>query len=129
MTHLNRVELKPNAPRDKFPFDLPLVRRFETLEFENAVTFFNGEDGTGKSTYLEALAASANLAAAGGFDIERDESLSGARELGKCLRLGWTKRTHRGFFLRAEDFFRFQHRINQSQRELGALADSYEAEL
>ncbi len=134
MIHLNRVELKPGTARGGtaragFPFDLPLVRRFERLELDSAVTFFTGENGTGKSTLLEAMAASANLVAVGGFDIERDESLKSARELGKSLRLGWTKRTHHGFFLRSEDFFRFQSRVNQNQKELGDLADSYEAEL
>lgn len=129
MIHLHRIERKADSPRREFPFDLPLVRRFQTLELSNSVTFFTGENGTGKSTLLEAIAASANLVAAGEFDIERDESLNGARELGKWLRLGWTKRTHRGFFLRAEDFFRFQHRIGRSQKELGELAASYEAEL
>jgi predicted ATPase len=66
---------------------------------------------------------------AGGSDIETDESLGAARKLGAHLRLGWSKRTRRGFFLRAEDFFRFQHRVNAGQKELGDLAASYEAEI
>lgn len=126
---LSRIELKPNAPRVGFPFDLPLVRGFSRLELTSPVTCFTGENGTGKSTLLEAIAASANLPTAGGDDALRDETLKSARELGQWLRLGWEKRTHRGFFLRAEDFFRFGQRINRTGRELGDLAASYEAEL
>jgi len=127
--HLNRIERKSNAPSDGFPFDLPLVRRFGSLGLASPVTFFTGENGTGKSTLLEAIAASVNLPTAGGSEIESDETLKSARELGKWLRLSWHKRTHRGFFLRAEDFFRFGQRVNQNARELGELAASYEAEL
>ncbi len=129
MLHLRRVEMKPNAPNGAFPFALPLVRHFEPLQLDSAVTFFTGENGAGKSTLLEAIAASAGLPAAGGFDIESDESLGAARKWGKYLRLSWASRTRRGFFLRAEDFFRFQHRVNAGQRELGDLAAQYEAEI
>jgi predicted ATPase len=129
MPHLTRIEIKPDAPTDAFPFSLPLVRHFKPLTLLSAVTFFTGENGTGKSTLLEAVAASANLPTAGGADIETDASLSGPRQLGEQLRLGWKKRARRGFFLRAEDFFRFQQRINQNQKELGDLADSYSAQI
>ena len=129
MTYLSRIELKPNPPITGFPFDLPLVRRFSRLELESPVTCFTGENGSGKSTLLEAIAASAAMTTGGGDEIQRDETLQSARELGKWLRLGWHKRTHRGFFLRAEDFFRFGLKINQTGRELGELAQSYEAEL
>lgn len=105
------------------------MRRFGRLELTTPVTFFTGENGTGKSTLLEAIAASAHLPVAGGSDVERDETLKSARELGKWLRLSWEKRTHRGFFLRAEDFFQFGQRVNRNARELGALAASYEAEI
>jgi predicted ATPase len=129
MPHLVRIEIKPDAPMAAFPFSLPLVRHFKPLTLPSAVTFFTGENGTGKSTLLEAIAAGANLPTAGGADIESDASLNGPRQLGDQLRLGWKKRTRRGFFLRAEDFFRFQQRINQSQKELGELADNYTAEM
>ncbi|HEX8464064.1 MAG TPA: AAA family ATPase [Abditibacterium sp.] len=127
--HLTHLELEPDAPTAPFPFNLPLIRQFQPLRLESAVTFFTGENGTGKSTLLEAIAASANLPTAGGDDVENDDSLAPARELGRWLRLGWTKRTRRGFFLRTEDFFAFQRRVNQNQKELGDLAARYEAEL
>ena len=39
-----------------YPFSLPVVRNLTTLQFHPAVTFFIGENGTGKSTLLEAIA-------------------------------------------------------------------------
>ena len=129
MIHLTRLELPSRAPHNLFPFSLPLTSQFEPLKLESAVTFFTGENGTGKSTLLEAIAASANLPTAGGHDIASDDSLAPARELGNWLRLGWSKRTRHGFFLRAEDFFAWQRRINTNQTELGDLADKYTAEI
>jgi predicted ATPase len=129
MPYLTRIDIRPDLPSSAFPFSLPLVRHFRPLSLQSAVTFFTGENGTGKSTFLEAIAASANLPTAGGADIDADETLQGPRLLGDQLRLGWKKRTRRGFFLRAEDFFRFQQRVNLGQKELGDLADSYSAEM
>ncbi len=126
--HLRSFALKtPDLPGG-FPFDLPLIRNLAALELA-PVAFFVGENGSGKSTLLEALAAAANLPAVGADDVEKDETLKNARKLGDFLRLSWKKRAHRGFFLRAEDFFGFSRRVNQLQGELTAQAAQYEREL
>ena len=41
---------------EEYPFCIPAVRALEELAFHEAVTFFVGENGTGKSTLLEAIA-------------------------------------------------------------------------
>ena len=43
-------------PSDEYPFHLPRIRTLD-LRFDSAVTFFVGENGTGKSTVMEAIAA------------------------------------------------------------------------
>jgi predicted ATPase len=70
-----------------------------------------GENGSGKSTLLEAIAAAAGLPAVGSEDVEGDATLAEQRTLGDALRLVWNRRTSRGFFLRAEDFFGFTKRL------------------
>ena len=131
MPQLRSIDFKTYTEfaESKFPFNLPVLRQFERLGLDSRVTFFTGENGSGKSTFLEAIASCASLPTAGGTDVETDDTLSGPRQLGEKLRLSWAKRTRRGFFLRAEDFFRFQQRINSTGRELGDLAAQYEAEL
>ncbi len=93
------------------------------------MTFFVGENGTGKSTLLEAVAAGAGSVVVGGEDVRADKTLGHARALAAQLRLAWTKRTHRGFFLRAEDFFGFAKRINQTGAELEEMAQDFGKEL
>lgn len=56
--HLAQVTLHPDRfPTDEhYPFNLPLFRRTSAIGFPGPVTLFVGENGTGKSTLLEAIA-------------------------------------------------------------------------
>jgi predicted ATPase len=75
------------------------------------VTFFVGENGSGKSTLLEAIAFAAGSITAGSDGVDTDETLVSVRKLGKALKLSWKKRTHKGFFLRAEDYLGYAKRM------------------
>lgn len=129
MIHLQSVQLKPTAQqRPDFPFNLPLVQRFAPLELRAPVSFLVGENGSGKSTFLEALAVAAGSVAVGGEDLQRDQTLVHARALAQQLRLTWLRKTPRGFFLRAEDFFNFARRLKQMTEEFELAAAEFEQE-
>jgi predicted ATPase len=129
MIHLQSISLKPGAKkRSDFPFNLPLVKKLDQVEFHSPVTFFVGENGSGKSTLLEAIGAGVKLATVGGDDIDRDVTLQNARALGRQLKFSWLNKTHRGFFLRAEDFFNFARRLQTMLRELQEIADGFDEE-
>lgn len=51
---------------DAHPFTLPVIRGLDRLELPTPVTLIVGENGTGKSTLMEALAASLGLNPEGG---------------------------------------------------------------
>jgi predicted ATPase len=102
----------------RFPFNVPIIKNLPTLEFTAPVTFLVGENGSGKSTFLEALASAANSIAVGSDELERDSTLDSVRKLGKALKLVWHKRTRKGFFLRAEDYFGYTRRIARTRQEL-----------
>ena len=101
-----------------FPFNVPVIRALETLEFSAPVTFFVGENGAGKSTLLEAIACAARLPAIGSDRVDRDPTLAHARELADALRWSWGKPPKRGFFLRAEDFFGYAREVQRTRDEL-----------
>ena len=127
MIHLRSISIKPAAKlNEAFPFTLPLVQRCKEFKFRAPVTFFVGENGSGKSTLLEAIAAGVGSATVGGADTAHDETLAHAKRLAAQLQFVWQKRTHRGFFLRAEDFFNFARRINSMSRELEEMATEFE---
>jgi predicted ATPase len=129
MIYLAAISKKGEVRDDTFPFNVPTIQKLQRVELRQPVTFLVGENGSGKSTLLEAVAAGIGSVVVGGEDIERDDSLEHARRLAAHLRLSWRKKTGRGFFLRAEDFFNFSKRINRTGQELQEIIACYEAEL
>jgi predicted ATPase len=55
--HIERVTVRSDRfpPTDRYPFDQPAVRGTSTIEFPGPVCFFVGENGSGKTTVLEAI--------------------------------------------------------------------------
>jgi predicted ATPase len=102
---LGWIEIEDDAPTEGFPWDLAVVRAIDRLEFTTPVTFLVGENGTGKSTLLEAIAEAANLNPEGGDRNLRFSARQTESDLHKELRLAWYARRERTFFLRAETFF------------------------
>jgi len=115
--HLASVSRR-GGEHDAFPFTVPAIRTLDGLALDRSVTFFVGENGSGKSTLLEGIATAARLPTVGSAEVQHDDWLEAQRRLGKALRLSWAKRTARGFFLRAEDFFGFLKRISRLRAEL-----------
>jgi predicted ATPase len=97
---------------------VPAVQSLGELEFNAPVTFFVGENGSGKSTLLEAIACAAGSIAVGSDNTTTDRTLDSVRKLADGLKLTWYKRTRRGFFLRAEDFFGFAKRMSGIREDL-----------
>lgn len=130
MPHLQTITLReiPEKNQAHYPFNLPLLRGLEEMRFSAPVTFFVGENGTGKSTLLEAIACAAEMVTVGSESVRTDKSLVHARELAKYLCLAWTKRTRKGFFLRAEDFFGYAKRQNELRAEMEADLQEIERE-
>ena len=121
MIHLRSVSLRDGETRPKsFPFNLPVVSGWEELTFQSPVTILVGENGSGKSTILESLAVAAEMVTVGSGSAHRDPSLEHVRELSRWLKLVWNKRTRRGFFLRAEDFFGYVKQQSLTRQQMKA---------
>ena len=101
--------LRERADRwDSYPLSLPVIRRLGELSLRSRVCLFAGENGTGKSTLLEAIAAHYGFGREGGnrnFLNDSTESNHSIDPLVRALRLSFDKRTGSGYFLRAESFF------------------------
>ena len=108
--------------RDKYPFSVPAIRNLTQLEFRSRICFFAGENGTGKSTLLEAIAAHYGFGREGGtrnFRNESTESNHSVDALMQALRLSFDKRTGAGFFLRAESLFSTVSHMDELDKEPG----------
>ncbi len=104
--HISEVTLLHGKfpTREHYPFSLPLFQQTDSLSFETPVTLFAGENGTGKSTMLEALARACRI------HIWRYQG--GARyrynphedKLHHCMRVNWTGMPVPGAFFGSEIF-------------------------
>lgn len=108
----------PSEWGSSFPFDVPALARAAEVDLSSRVTIFAGENGSGKSTLLEAIALAAKLPTVGSAEAGDDGSLVLQQRLARTLTLVWRRRAHRGFFLRAEDFFGFARRLRTLRREM-----------
>jgi predicted ATPase len=105
---LRAIKLKRNqVPSFKeYPFSIPAIHHLQELRINSPVTFFIGENGTGKSTLLEAVAVSAGFNAEGGsrnFRFSTRATHSNLSEYLQLVRSGVRPRD--GYFLRAESFY------------------------
>ncbi|WP_055666232.1 AAA family ATPase [Desnuesiella massiliensis] len=116
--HLKEVYYKNKQDINRYPFNIPLIKNFDRLIFENAVTIFVGENGTGKSTLLEAIAAAAGSITVGAESVEINRELEPARQLANSLKLIWRIKTNKGFFLRAEDFLSYAKKLGRIKEDM-----------
>ena len=81
--YLKRLWLDPTrvSDREAYPFCLPFLADDFELRFERAITIIVGENGTGKSTLLEGIAALAGYDGAGGGKGYRTVDHSDALEV------------------------------------------------
>ena len=139
---IRSIRLKENIdPKlfDGFPLNINALRLFVSLRFTTPVTIFNGENGCGKSTLIEAIAANLDIPIMGG-----NKNLSGIldnydrgeeahSELAKYLVCDRSfLKPLRTFFFRAESFYKLADILShdawinsESYSERGLLEQSH----
>jgi len=115
---------------EAYPFCLPFLRNGFELEFDLAITIIVGENGTGKSTLLEGIAALAGYDSAGGgkgympVDHSRAIEVMGG-SLAKALRASWLPKITNGWFFRAESFFTVARYLDQAAVASGSAPPDF----
>jgi predicted ATPase len=119
--YLKRIWLDASRVVDAaaYPFCLPFLSNGFELSFDRAVTIIVGENGMGKSTLLEGIAALAGYDEAGGGKGYMPVDHSAAVEamggkLANALRASWLPKITKGWFFRAESFFSVARYLDQA---------------
>src|ERR1700733_4634379 len=125
-----KVNFAPTVDFTKYPFSLPIIKQLEEIEFPSAVTFFVGENGSGKSTILEAIADKAGFGAEGGsknihFKTSSENTYTPAQQLSDNLILSWRMKPKNGYFFRAESFFNVANYIDYLAQSDVTIYDFY----
>jgi predicted ATPase len=103
----------------KFPYTLPAIRSLQKLAFHPKVTFLVGENGSGKSTILEAVAIECGLNPEGGSRNFNFASRVTHSNLHESLRLAKsTSQRGSDYFLRAESFYNVATEIERLGPEI-----------
>jgi predicted ATPase len=122
---LSGLRRDQTGQRSDFPWTVPVVASLEALEFMSPVTFFVGENGSGKSTILEGIAAGVRAIAVGSADLESDDSLQAARRFAAGFRFQRRRQPRTRLFFRAEDIFGFTRRMLHTMTDLEGIEDEF----
>lgn len=108
MNYIRGIQLNTVPEENRYPFNIPAVRHLrmqDGISFSEPVTFFVGENGTGKSTLIEAIAVAMGFNPEGGSRDFRFTTRKTHSELWEHLRIIKADYPMDGFFLRAESFY------------------------
>lgn len=94
------------VPEGSYLRNIQALRHVKEIPLEKPVTFFAGENGTGKSTLLEAIAVAFGFNPEGGSINYSFSTYDSHSELSNALNLSRGVSKNRwGYFLRAESFY------------------------
>jgi predicted ATPase len=125
--YIRRIDLRHDkiASFDEYPYSLAAVKNLSGLALHPKVTYLVGENGTGKSTILEAIAVAYGFNPEGGsknFNFATHSSHSNLHE--NLTIVKGPKNPQDSFFLRAESFYNLATNIDEigAQNSYGGLS-------
>ena len=113
--HINKVSFHSAEypTKEHYPFNLPLFRKTKQVIFDSPVTLFVGENGTGKSTLLEALAAACNIHIWRNAERSRPEHNPYEGMLHKFISVEWQNGRVPGSFFGSQIFRHFAELLDE----------------
>lgn len=109
-----------------FPYNLPFIKDINNLLFTKPITFITGENGVGKSTFLEAIAELLGLNLEGGSKNNHFSTRETHSDLTKSCRLiRYAYYAKDYYFYRAESFYNLTTDLD----DLGVSSDLFDRSL
>jgi predicted ATPase len=113
--HLKQVRILPqNFPaHDCYPFNLDLFGEQRTIDVRHPVTFFVGENGTGKSTLLQAISQRCGIYIWQGQLRARFQYNPFETQFYKAVEVEWSQDTVPGSFFASDIFKNFAQIVDE----------------
>ena len=93
--------------RNRYPFNIRAINESERIDISSSIAIFTGENGSGKSALLDAVARKSGFLPWGGSKIHRAHRNPFETQLANHVILDMEPRRPYGFHFRAEAFFNF----------------------
>lgn len=109
---IKEIKYKYKSDEHQYWHDIPAVKQLDHFEFEKPVTIFVGENGSGKSTIVEAIAVNFGMNPEGGgrnFNFSTRATHAGLHDELVLSKVGFPRDN---FFLRAEGFYNVASQID-----------------
>jgi predicted ATPase len=113
--HITRIRLLHDAfpTQDEYPFNLAVFNKTASLDLARPVTFFIGENGTGKSTLLRAIAHACTIHIWEEVEGSRYRYNPFEKDLYRCLEVDWAGERVPGAFFASEIFRHFARILDE----------------
>ncbi len=113
--HMKRVNLHPEKfpTTEHYPFNLNIFYETKSILFDSPVTFFVGENGTGKSTLLEAITHKCGIYIWGRIERKRLKVNLYEQRLYEAIDVEWTDGPVHGSFFASQVFRNFAQILDE----------------
>ena len=113
--HLNKITLCPHKypTREYYPFNLRIFNQTKSVLFSSPVTFFVGENGTGKSTLLKAICQRCGIHIWEGTQRTRFEINPYEEKLHGAIDVEWVNGPVPGSFFSSDIFKNFAQLLDE----------------
>jgi len=113
--HIRSIKLLHHLypTRDFYPFNLSLLQETDVISVESPITFFMGENGTGKSTLLRAIADKTQIHVWEEQQIRRLERNPYEHQLNRAIEVEWTSERVPGSYFGSQFFNHFTHLLEE----------------
>ncbi len=113
--HLKQVHIVPDKfpAVEQYPFNLDIFKQSRMVNVHHPVTFFVGENGTGKSTLLQAISQRCGIYIWRGDRRARFQYNPYETQFYKGIEVAWTQNTVPGSFFASEIFNNFAQIVDE----------------
>ena len=113
--HLKRVTIHPEKfpTTEHYPFNLNIFHETKSISFNSPVTFFVGENGTGKSTLLEAMTHKCGIYIWGNVERKPFKVNLYEKKLHEAIEVEWTQGSVHGSFFASKIFQNFAQILDE----------------
>lgn len=118
--YLKSIHYNPPKETTEFPFSLPFLQDVNSLVFDTPITLFVGENGIGKSSFIEMIVSLFELNLEGGSKNHLFSTVDEETVLSNFCRLVRYPNYPRDmFFYRAESYFNFISESDEIEGKIG----------